>query len=70
MGREERVCPKLGDTGMLGMVEVKVWEGGKDACVLPGVRIQHRLPVKAYCIGSQCQVKPEGHGAMEPHPYC
>lgn len=52
MGREERLSPKLGDTGMLGMVEVKVWEGDEDACARPGVRIQHRLPVKAYCTGS------------------
>lgn len=28
MGREERVSLKLGDTGVLGMVEVKVGEGG------------------------------------------
>lgn len=28
MGREERGSPKLRDTGVLGMVEVKVGEGG------------------------------------------
>lgn len=28
VGREERVSPKLGDTGMLEMVEIKVGEGG------------------------------------------
>lgn len=28
VGREEKVSPKPGDTGVLGMVEVKVGEGG------------------------------------------